>query len=180
MMQLLAWARYSSSAATLQAPPNPLQASNVKILSFEPFIAHISNFVSEAERRYLLELGLGWRGIRKCLQRPLILQMIIFFRNESSHTTLALQIPKVLSLHFPTLTVYAKDPFSPPRYLLPVRSQSKHIPSILVTSSTTGEKCSARHAQVVASFSETAQLSRAGNKYRTRRTKVSNRLDGVS
>lgn len=31
--------------------------SNVKILSFDPFIAHISNFISSEEREYLLDLG---------------------------------------------------------------------------------------------------------------------------
>jgi hypothetical protein len=37
--------------------PNPISASNVKILSFEPFIAHITDFVSASERAYLLKLG---------------------------------------------------------------------------------------------------------------------------
>ncbi|KAF1912666.1 hypothetical protein BDU57DRAFT_458518 [Ampelomyces quisqualis] len=69
MMQMLAFtifgaliatlvsARYSNPVAGPHAPVHALEASNVKILSFDPFIAHISNFVSEAERKHLLELG---------------------------------------------------------------------------------------------------------------------------
>jgi hypothetical protein len=37
--------------------PNSIDASKVKILSFDPLIMHITDFVSESERKHLLEVG---------------------------------------------------------------------------------------------------------------------------
>lgn len=37
--------------------PAMVTASNVKILSFDPFIAHITDFISASEREYLTGLG---------------------------------------------------------------------------------------------------------------------------
>lgn len=37
--------------------PNTIDISKVKILSFDPFIAHITDFVSAPERAHLLAIG---------------------------------------------------------------------------------------------------------------------------
>lgn len=48
------WARTSTVTGNCPAtPPKP----QVKILSLDPFIAHITDFISESERKYLLDLG---------------------------------------------------------------------------------------------------------------------------
>ncbi|KAH7377314.1 hypothetical protein BKA66DRAFT_443347 [Pyrenochaeta sp. MPI-SDFR-AT-0127] len=52
------WSRSSGAtsavtATCLATPPN----SQVKILSLDPFIAHITDFVSESERKYLIDIG---------------------------------------------------------------------------------------------------------------------------
>lgn len=39
------------------SPPMTLSSSNVKILSLDPFIAHITDFVSRSEREHLINLG---------------------------------------------------------------------------------------------------------------------------
>jgi prolyl 4-hydroxylase len=72
ILQLLGFTLFGAMVATFissQSPlpqpaqqqsliaPNPISASNVKILSFEPLIAHITDFVSASERAHLLKLG---------------------------------------------------------------------------------------------------------------------------
>lgn len=46
-------APYAAGNSALDTPANP----KVRIISFDPFIAHISDFVSKDEREYLLKLG---------------------------------------------------------------------------------------------------------------------------
>jgi prolyl 4-hydroxylase len=47
----------SNTQITTNPDPPSLSTSNIRILSFDPFIAHISNFISPSEITHLLELG---------------------------------------------------------------------------------------------------------------------------
>jgi hypothetical protein len=50
----------SESTTVVSTSPPPLMtlsSSNVKILSLDPFIAHITDFVSKSERTHLINLG---------------------------------------------------------------------------------------------------------------------------
>jgi hypothetical protein len=47
-----------TTAVTTSPPPQTtLSSSNVKILSLDPFIVHITDFVSKSEREHLINLG---------------------------------------------------------------------------------------------------------------------------
>lgn len=46
-----------STGLTSDVRPALVTASKVKILSFDPFIAHITDFISESEREYLINIG---------------------------------------------------------------------------------------------------------------------------
>jgi hypothetical protein len=51
---------YPENSTVLSPSPSPqmtLSSSNVKILSLDPFIAHITDFVSKSEREHLIDLG---------------------------------------------------------------------------------------------------------------------------
>ena len=49
--------RTSGSTDDTEEPYNGVTSSDVKVLSYDPFIAHVSNLVSPAEREYLIQLS---------------------------------------------------------------------------------------------------------------------------